>query len=143
MKESALIALDYVKTNYKKYGIQYKDLIENDIHIHVPQAAIPKEGPSAGITLVTALISAFSKTKISNEIAMTGEITLKGTVLPIGGLKEKSIGALRAGVKKIIIPFANARDLDDIPDEVKNNIEYIMVKDYKDVFKFLKENNYE
>lgn len=143
MKESALIALDYVKSNYKKYGIQYKDLIENDIHIHVPQAAIPKEGPSAGITLVTALISIFSKIRISKEIAMTGEITLKGTILPIGGLKEKSIGALRAGIKKIIIPFDNVRDLDEIPEEVKDNIEYIVVKNYKDVFKFLKENNYE
>lgn len=139
MKESAMIALDYIKTNYKKFGIKYDDLIQNDIHIHVPEAAIPKEGPSAGITLTTALISAFTKLKIPKKLAMTGEITLKGTILPIGGLKEKSIGALRTGIQKIIIPEANARDLDEIPSEVKDNIEYITVKDYKEVFDILKE----
>lgn len=139
MKESAMIALDYIKTNYKEFGIKYDDLIQNDIHIHVPEAAIPKEGPSAGITLTTALISAFTKLKISKKLAMTGEITLKGTILPIGGLKEKSIGALRTGIQKIIIPEANARDLDEIPSEVKDNIEYITVKDYKEVFDILKE----
>ena len=139
MKESAMIALDYIKTNYKKFGIKYDDLIHYDIHIHVPEAAIPKEGPSAGITLTTALISAFTKLKIPKKLAMTGEITLKGTILPIGGLKEKSIGALRTGIQKIIIPEANARDLDEIPSEVKDNIEYITVKDYKEVFDILKE----
>lgn len=139
MKESAMIALDYIKTNYKEFGIKYDDLIQNDIHIHVPEAAIPKEGPSAGITLTTALISAFTKLKIPKKLAMTGEITLKGTILPIGGLKEKSIGALRTGIQKIIIPEANARDLDEIPSEVKDNIEYITVKDYKEVFDILKE----
>lgn len=134
MKESAMIALDYIKSNYKKYGIKYDELIKNDIHIHVPEAAIPKEGPSAGITLTTALISAFAKIKIPKTVAMTGEITLRGSILPIGGLKEKSIGALRAGIKKIIIPEGNIRDLDEIPAEVKENIEYITVKNYKEVY---------
>lgn len=134
MKESALIALNYIKTNYKKFGIKYDDLIKNDIHIHVPEAAIPKEGPSAGITLTTAIISAFTKLKIPKNIAMTGEITLRGNILPIGGLKEKSIGALRVGIKKIIIPEGNLRDLDEIPTEVKDNIEYIVVKNYKEIY---------
>ena len=138
MKESAMIALDYIKANYKKFNIKYEDLIENDIHIHAPEAAIRKEGPSAGITLATALISAFTKTKIPKNIAMTGEITLTGNILPIGGLKEKSIGALRSGIKKIIIPEGNMRDLDEIPQEVKENIEYITVKDYKQVFDIFK-----
>ena len=138
MKESALIALNYIKTNHKKFGIKYDDLIKNDIHIHVPEAAIPKEGPSAGITLTTAIISAFTKLKIPKNIAMTGEITLRGNVLPIGGLKEKSIGALRVGIKKIIIPEGNLRDLDEIPTEVKDNIEYVVVKNYKEIYdKFL------
>lgn len=138
MKESALIALNYIKTNHKKFGIKYDDLIKNDIHIHVQEAAIPKEGPSAGITLTTAIISAFTKLKIPKNIAMTGEITLRGNVLPIGGLKEKSIGALRVGIKKIIIPEGNLRDLDEIPTEVKDNIEYVVVKNYKEIYdKFL------
>ncbi len=140
MKESALIALDYIKANYKKFGIKYDELIKNDIHIHVPEGSIPKDGPSAGITLTTALISAFTKTKIPKNIAMTGEITLKGNVLPIGGLKEKSIGALRSGIKKIIIPEENLRDLDEIPSEVKDEIEYVVVKNYKEIFEmFLSE----
>ena len=122
------------KSILKKYGIKYDELIKNDIHIHFPEAAIPKEGPSAGITLTTALISAFAKIKIPKTVAMTGEITLRGSILPIGGLKEKSIGALRAGIKKIIIPEGNVRDLDEIPTEVKENIEYITVKHYKEVY---------
>lgn len=143
MKESAMIALDYIKTNYKKFNIKYDDLAKNDIHIHVPEAAIPKEGPSAGITLITAIISAFTKTKIQKNIAMTGEITLTGIILPIGGLKEKSIGALRSSIKKIIIPQGNVRDLDEIPLEVKESIEYIPVKNYKEVFDILlKEENH-
>ena len=93
MKESASIALSYIKSNYKQYGIDYNDLIKNDIHIHVPDGAVPKDGPSAGIALTSSLISAFSKLKVSSNIAMTGEITLRGNVLAIGGLKEKSIGA--------------------------------------------------
>ena len=115
------------------------DLINNDIHIHVPDGAIPKDGPSAGITLTTALISAFSKLKVPNKIAMTGEITLRGTVLPIGGLKEKSIGAYRNGIKNIFIPKENLRDLDDIPKEIKEKITYIPVVNYKEVYKKIKE----
>lgn len=137
MKESANIALSYLKSNYKDFHIDYKELIENDIHIHLPEGAIPKEGPSAGIALTTALVSAFSKRKIDKCIAMTGEMTLRGNVLPIGGLKEKSIGAHRSGIRKIIIPYDNIKDLDEVPTEIKSDITYIPVKNYKEVMKVI------
>ena len=140
MKESAHIALSYIKSNYQYFNIDYDKLTKNDIHIHVPEGAIPKDGPSAGITLTTSLISALTNLKIDKSIAMTGEITLRGNVLPIGGLKEKSIGAHRNGVKTILIPFDNQNDLDDIPSEIKDSITYIPVKNYKEVVKYL--NNY-
>ena len=116
-------------------------MTKNDIHIHVPEGAIPKDGPSAGITLTTALISAFTSKKIPANLAMTGEITLRGNILPIGGLKEKSIGANRNGIKKIIIPYGNLNDLDELPKEIKDNIDYIAVKDYKEVLNVLSEDN--
>lgn len=139
MKESAHIALSYVKSNYKEFGIDYDKLTKNDIHIHVPEGAIPKDGPSAGITLTTALISALTNKKIPASIAMTGEITLRGTILPIGGLKEKSIGANRNGIKKIIIPYGNLNDLDEIPEEIKENVDYIAVKNFKEVIDVINE----
>ncbi len=138
MKESAQLALSYIKANSKLFGIDYEKLIKSDIHIHLPEGAVPKDGPSAGITLTTAIISAFTDLKIDSKLAMTGEITLRGKIIPIGGLKEKSIGAYRAGIKRIIIPEENKRDLDEIPDEVKNNIDYITVTDYKEVFELIK-----
>lgn len=137
MKESASIALSYIKANSKEFGLDYEKINKSDIHIHVPEGAVPKDGPSAGITLTTALISAFGSLKVDNTLAMTGEITLRGKVLPIGGLKEKSIGAFRNGIKKIIIPKDNIRDLDEIPKEIKENIEYIPVEDYKEIFKII------
>ncbi|NLL44658.1 MAG: endopeptidase La [Mollicutes bacterium] len=137
MKESAHIALSYIKSNYQYFHIDYDKLIKNDIHIHVPEGAIPKDGPSAGITLATALISAFTDKKIPATVAMTGEITLRGNILPIGGLKEKSIGAHRNGIKTIIIPYDNLNDLDEIPKEIKSSIEYIPVKHYKEVMKVI------
>jgi ATP-dependent Lon protease len=137
MQESAKIALSYIKSNCEKFKINYNDIIEKDIHIHVPEGAIPKDGPSAGITLTTALISALTNKKVKNNIAMTGEITLRGNVLAIGGLKEKSTGASRNKIKKIIIPYDNQADIDEIPDEIKNNIEYIPVKKYEEVFKII------
>lgn len=138
MKESAQIALSYIKCNYQNFEIDYDDLINNDIHIHVPDGAVPKDGPSAGITLTTSLISAFSKLKIPRSIAMTGEITLRGTILPIGGLKEKSIGAYRNGITKIFIPKDNMRDLDEIPKEIKEKVKFIPVINYKEVYKYLR-----
>ncbi len=138
MKESAHIALSYIKANYEEFGIDYEILTKNDIHIHVPEGAIPKDGPSAGIALTTALISAFTNKKVDNYLAMTGEITLRGKVLPIGGLKEKSLGAYRSGIKTIIIPEENKSDLDDIPSEIRQHINYISVKDYKEVYDVIK-----
>lgn len=132
MKESANIALSYLKANYKFYNINY-DMFNNDIHIHVPEGAIKKDGPSAGIALTLAILSALTNLKISSDIAMTGEITLRGHVLEIGGLKEKSIGALRSGIKKIIIPFDN--DISELPKEVKDNIKFIKVKNFKELYK--------
>ncbi|HHW69488.1 MAG TPA: endopeptidase La [Tenericutes bacterium] len=135
MKESAQIALDYIKSNCDEFDIDYEKISKNDIHIHVPEGAIPKDGPSAGIAITTAIISALSNKKIDKTIAMTGEITLRGRILPIGGLKEKSIGAHRSGIKTIIIPKKNLNDLDEIPLEIKESIQYIPVSDYKEVAK--------
>jgi len=134
MKESAQIALSYVRANNDYFGIKNDKIIKNDIHIHVPEGAVPKDGPSAGIALTTAIISALSNIKIDKTIAMTGEITLRGNILPIGGLKEKSIGALRSGIKTIYIPTDNENDLDEIPNEVKKDLEYILVSNYKELF---------
>lgn len=135
MKESAQVALSYIKANYKKFDIDYNKLIENDIHIHVPDGAIPKEGPSAGIAITTAIISAFTNKIVPSTLALTGEITLRGKILPIGGLKEKSLGASRCMIKEIIIPLKNENDLINIPDEIKKNIKYIPVSNYDEVYK--------
>lgn len=128
MKESATIAYDYVRANARKYKIK-PDLFEkNDIHIHVPEGAVPKDGPSAGVTLTTALVSSLSNTKVKADVAMTGEVTLRGNVLPIGGLKEKSMAAHRSGIKTVVIPKANVKDIDDIPQTVKDAIEFVPVE---------------
>ncbi len=141
MKESARIALSYIKAHCDEFNIKYQDLMDNDVHIHVPEGAVPKDGPSAGITLTTALISAFTKLSVDDKTAMTGEITLRGTILPIGGLKEKSIGAHRNGIKRILIPYDNINDLDDVPKEVKKDIEFIPIKQYTDVVELLFKEN--
>jgi len=137
MKESAQIALSYVRSNCGLFGISHDKINKNDIHIHVPEGAVPKDGPSAGIALTTALISALSNRKVDKTIAMTGEITLRGNILPIGGLKEKSIGALRAGIKTIYIPEDNKKDLEEIPNEIKKDLKYVCVSNYKDLFQKL------
>lgn len=134
MQESAKIALDYIKSNCDKFNIDLDQLEEKSIHIHVPEGAIQKEGPSAGVALTTALISLFTKKAISSKISMTGEITLTGRVLPIGGLKEKVIGAYRAMITKIFIPKENEKDLKEIPTDIKNNIEFILVSNYMDIY---------
>lgn len=139
MKESAYIALSYLKANYKEFNIKYDDLIKNDIHIHVPEGAVPKDGPSAGIALATALLSAFNNKKIKSDLAMTGELTLRGSVLPIGGLKEKSIGAYRNNIKTIIIPYDNLKDVNDVPKEVRENINYITIRSYEEIVKYIYE----
>jgi ATP-dependent Lon protease len=137
MKESAQIALDYIKANIKFFDIHANIFLENDFHIHVPEGAVPKEGPSAGTAITTAILSAIKKTKIPKKVAMTGEITLRGNVLKIGGLKEKTIGALRNGVKEIFIPYDNLVDILDIPEEAKTDIQFIPVKTYKEIYNIL------
>lgn len=135
IKESAQIALSYVKANANVFGIDNEKFIKNDIHIHIPAGATQKDGPSAGIAIATAIISSLSNKIVDSTIAYTGEITLRGNILPIGGLKEKSIGALRSGVKTIYIPSYNLKDLDDIPEEVKNQINYVSFNNYIDLYK--------
>ena len=128
MVESTKIALDFIKANAKKYDIPIEFFEKHDIHIHVPEGAVPKDGPSAGVTITTAIVSALTQKKVKHDLAMTGEVTLRGNVLPIGGLKEKSLAAHRSGIKTIIIPKGNIKDLDDIPETVKNEVKYIPVE---------------
>ena len=128
MVESTKIALDFIKANAKKYNIPIEFFEKHDIHIHVPEGAVPKDGPSAGVTITTAIVSALTHRAVKKDVAMTGEVTLRGNVLPIGGLKEKSLAAHRSGIKTIIIPKGNLKDLDDIPETVKNDVEYIPVE---------------
>ncbi len=137
MKESANLALDYIKANYDKFGIDYSIFETKDIHIHVPEGAIPKDGPSAGVTLTTTLISLLTNTSIHTNVAMTGEMTLRGKVLAIGGLKEKVIGAHRNGIRTIFIPSSNEKDLDEIPIDIKREIKFILVDRYMDIYKVL------
>ncbi|MGL4949851.1 MAG: endopeptidase La [Anaeroplasmataceae bacterium] len=133
MKESAQAALSFVKTNAAKFNIDSKIFDENDIHIHVPEGAVPKDGPSAGVTMTTAIVSSLTNRKVDSLLGMTGEVTLRGQVLPIGGLKEKAIAAHRSGLKTIIIPFENERDVADIPNEVASQLEIIPVKNVLEV----------
>lgn len=127
MKESASIALDYIRAHAKEYGIDPKVFEKTDIHIHVPEGAVPKDGPSAGVTMTTALVSCLSDRPVKANLAMTGEVTLRGNVLPIGGLKEKSLAAHRSGITTILIPKGNEKDLEEIPDEVKEAVQFIPV----------------
>jgi len=133
MQESARAALSYTRANLGKLGIAKSVLDNSDIHIHVPAGAIPKDGPSAGIAMATALISALSGKPVNHKIAMTGEVTLRGRVLPIGGLKEKAMGALRAGIRTILIPDQNQRELTEIPVKIKRKIKFLPVKTMEDV----------
>ena len=133
MKESASIALDYIKAHAKEFGIDPKCFEKIDIHIHVPEGAVPKDGPSAGVTMTTALVSCLNGKPVKANLAMTGEVTLRGNVLPIGGLKEKSLAAHRSGIETILIPKDNTKDLDDIPQEVKDAITFIPVSNCKQV----------
>ncbi|MGN0918838.1 MAG: S16 family serine protease, partial [Oxalobacter sp.] len=128
MKESIEAARTVVRSRASRLGIKDDAFEKKDIHIHVPEGATPKDGPSAGISMTTALVSSFTGIPVRSDVAMTGEITLRGEVLPIGGLKEKLLAALRGGIKKVIIPQQNVKDLAEIPDNVKNNLEIIPVK---------------
>ncbi len=135
MKESAQAAFSYIRSRAEELKIDRDFHEKNDIHIHVPEGAVPKDGPSAGITMATALISALTKRPVRKEVGMTGEITLRGRVLPIGGLKEKSLSAHRAGLTKIVIPKENEKDLDDIPESVRNDLTFVLVSHLDEVLK--------
>ena len=135
MKESASIALDYVKSNAEHFNINPDLFLENDIHIHVPEGAVPKDGPSAGVAITTAIISCLSHTPVDPDVAMTGEVTLRGNALPIGGLREKSLAALRSGIKTIIVPKDNKKDVDELPKEVKQSLKIIFMETVDDAVK--------
>jgi ATP-dependent Lon protease len=135
MKESIHAALSVVRSRSDKLNIPMDFYEKNDIHIHLPEAATPKDGPSAGIGMTTGIISALTGIPVRSDVAMTGEITLRGEVLPIGGLKEKLLAAHRGGIKKVLIPHLNAKDLIDIPQEVLKKIEVIPVKSIDEVLK--------
>ncbi len=140
MQESAKTALNYIRANAEKYGINPSVFEETDVHLHVPEGATPKDGPSAGITICTAMLSAFTNKKSKRSYAMTGEITLRGNVLAIGGLKEKALSAYRLGIKDIIIPKANLKDLEEIPSEISSKITFHPVSKYDEVYKLCVEN---
>jgi ATP-dependent Lon protease len=133
MQESARAAVTYTRANMASFGVKKKDFDNLDIHIHVPAGAIPKDGPSAGIAMATVLISALSNRPVRNDVAMTGEVTLRGRVLPIGGLKEKALGALRGGIRKVIIPEKNRKDLIEIPKNIKRKLKFIPVTNMEQV----------
>lgn len=135
MKESAEAGFSYVRTNAGKYKIDENFYKGKDIHIHVPEGAVPKDGPSAGVTMITALVSALTNTKVKHNVAMTGEITLIGRVLPIGGLKEKTLAAYRAGIDTVIIPKDNKKDLRDVPKSIHSKINFILADNVEDVIK--------
>ena len=136
MKESATIALDYVRANADKYGIPHKLFEKNDIHIHVPEGAVPKDGPSAGVAMTVAIISCLSHTPVSADVGMTGEVTLRGKALPIGGLREKSLAAMRSGLKAIMVPADNKKDAAELPIEVKEGLEIKFMKSVDDAVNF-------
>ena len=133
MKESARAGYSYVRAHAEEFGIDPNFYNNTDVHIHVPEGAVPKDGPSAGVTLITAMVSALSRKPVKNDIAMTGEITLTGRVLPIGGLKEKSLAAYRAGIRTIIAPMENKKDLEKIPQTIVKKMKYIFAENVKEV----------
>ena len=135
MKESAGIAKSLVRSMAKEYGIEDEFFEKHDIHLHIPEGAVPKDGPSAGVTMTTALISAISEKKVRADVAMTGEITLRGKVLPIGGLKEKLLAARLAGVKRVCVPKENEVDIFELSAEITDGLEIVYVQDIKEVLK--------
>jgi ATP-dependent Lon protease len=136
MKESATTAMSYIRGNGDRYGVDEKTCAEHDVHVHIPAGAIPKDGPSAGIAMATAIVSRLTGIPVRKDVAMTGELTLTGKVLPIGGLKEKALAAMRHGITKIIIPYKNQKDLEDIAEEYREKLEFFPVKHIDEVLQF-------
>ena len=136
MKESALIGISYVRSIGKENHIKADVFKENDFHLHIPEGAVPKDGPSAGVTMATALFSAITGKKVRSDLAMTGEITLRGRVLPVGGLKEKILAAKMAGIKEVLVPFENKKDIEEIPQEIKDGLVITHIKNMKEVLKY-------
>lgn len=135
MQESAKAGISYIRSKAKELGIQENFYKENDLHIHIPEGATPKDGPSAGVTMCTALISTLTNTPVKKEVAMTGEITLRGKVLPVGGIREKVLAAHRAGIKKVLLPADNEADIDEIPENVRNKIKFVLINTVDEVLK--------
>jgi ATP-dependent Lon protease len=135
MKESATAAFSLIRSRAEALGIDPKLLAESDIHIHVPAGAVPKDGPSAGVAMFTALASLMLNRPVHHDVAMTGEITLRGLVLPIGGLKEKTLAAKRAGIKHVIVPKRNEKDMPEIPEEVRKTLTFHFVENIDEVLK--------
>jgi ATP-dependent Lon protease len=133
MKESATAALSFIRSHAESLGVEARFFESNDIHIHIPAGAIPKDGPSAGVTMLTALTSLLTATPVKKDLAMTGEITLRGQVLPVGGIKEKVLAAHRAGIKILMLPDRNEKDLEDIPEKVRKEITFHFVEKMMDV----------
>jgi ATP-dependent Lon protease len=134
MRESAQAALSYVRSRADRFGVTPEFFAKHDIHLHVPAGAVPKDGPSAGVTMATALASLLTGRVVRNDLAMTGEITLRGQVLPVGGIKEKVLAAHRAGLKTVILPNRNEKDLEDLPQEVRDSLKFILVEKVDQVF---------
>ena len=135
MQESAKAALSYVRSKAKELGIDEGFFEKHDFHLHVPAGAIPKDGPSAGVTMITSLVSLLTGKPVNNEVAMTGEITLTGIVLPIGGIKEKILAARRAGIKTVILPKRNEADLEELPEDLKKDMRFVFVETINEVLK--------
>jgi ATP-dependent Lon protease len=133
MKESARAALSYVRSHAAELNLDVSSLDESDLHIHVPAGAVPKDGPSAGVTMFTALASLLSGLRVRPDTAMTGEVTLRGRVLPVGGIKAKVLAAHRAGIRRVILPSKNERDIEDVPAETRADLEFVLVSDMSEV----------
>ena len=141
MKESATAGISYIRSVAARYGINQEFFQENDIHVHIPEGAVPKDGPSAGITMATAMLSAITGKKVRADVAMTGEITLRGRVLPIGGLKEKTLAAKNAGIRTVCVPGKNEKDIEELSAEIKKDLEIVYADTIEDILKvaFVKE----
>ena len=135
MQESAKAAISYIRANNKKLGVNEDFYKDKDIHIHIPEGAVPKDGPSAGITMCMSVISALTGRPIRKDVAMTGEITLRGNILPVGGIKEKVLAAHRMGIRKVLLPADCKADLDDLPETVRNDLEFVLINKVDDAVK--------